>query len=96
MAIFIIFPGLGELPAARLLAEIGDDFTRFADARGLKAYAGAAWRRPGHTCEWQEAPRAPPQGEKPAPRRRWLLMDLCRFALRRGWKLIVPASPELT
>ncbi len=42
MAIFTSFPGLGELPAARLLAEIGDDATRFADARGLKAYAGAA------------------------------------------------------
>jgi Transposase IS116/IS110/IS902 family len=42
MAIFTSFPGLGELPAARLLAEIGDDATRFVDARGLKAYAGAA------------------------------------------------------
>jgi transposase len=42
MAIFTSSPGLGELPAARLLAEIGDDSTRFADARGLKAYAGAA------------------------------------------------------
>src|SRR6266536_774770 len=42
VAIFTSFPGLGELPAARLLAEIGDDSTRFADARGLKAYAGAA------------------------------------------------------
>jgi transposase len=42
MAIFTSFPGLGDLPAARLLAEIGDDSTRFADARGLKAYAGAA------------------------------------------------------
>jgi transposase len=40
--IFTSFPGLGELPAARVLAEIGDDRTRFADARGLKAYAGAA------------------------------------------------------
>ncbi|MEV4390706.1 IS110 family transposase [Nonomuraea sp. NPDC049607] len=36
------FPGLGELTAARLFAEIGDDHTRFADARALKAYAGAA------------------------------------------------------
>jgi transposase len=33
---------LGDLTGARLLAEIGDDPTRFADARGLKAYAGAA------------------------------------------------------
>jgi transposase len=42
VAIFTSFPGLGELPAARLLAKIGDDSTRFADARGLKAYADAA------------------------------------------------------
>jgi transposase len=34
------FPGLGSLTGARVLAEIGDDCTRFADARGLKAYAG--------------------------------------------------------
>jgi transposase len=40
--IYTSFPGLGELPAARVLAEVGDDRTRFADARGLKAYAGAA------------------------------------------------------
>jgi transposase len=36
------FPGLGLLAGARVLAEIGDDRTRFADARGLKAYAGSA------------------------------------------------------
>jgi transposase len=36
------FPGLGTLTGARVLAEIGDDHSRFADARGLKAYAGAA------------------------------------------------------
>ena len=36
------FPGVGELTAARLLGEIGDDRARFADARALKAYAGAA------------------------------------------------------
>jgi transposase len=35
-------PGLGELTGARVLAEIGDDSTRFSDARGLKAYAGSA------------------------------------------------------
>ena len=40
--IYLSFPGLGSLLAARVLAEIGDDRTRFADARGLKAYAGAA------------------------------------------------------
>ena len=36
------FPGLGELTGARVLAELGDDRSRFADARGVKAYAGAA------------------------------------------------------
>lgn len=36
------FPGLGVQLGARVLAEIGDDHTRFADARGLKAYAGSS------------------------------------------------------
>ncbi len=36
------FPGLGPLTGARVLAETGDDRSRFADAKGLKAYAGAA------------------------------------------------------
>ena len=36
------FPGLGALTGARVLAEIGDDRSRFADAKGLKAYAGGA------------------------------------------------------
>jgi Transposase/Transposase IS116/IS110/IS902 family len=36
------FPGLGPLTGARVLAEIGDDRSRFCDAKGLKAYAGAA------------------------------------------------------
>jgi transposase len=35
-------PGLGSLTGARVLAEIGDDRSRFADARALKAYAGSA------------------------------------------------------
>ncbi|MDQ1031679.1 transposase [Streptomyces umbrinus] len=36
------FPGLGELTGARILAEIGDDRSRFTDGRALKAYAGSA------------------------------------------------------
>src|SRR5579859_826325 len=36
------FLGLGALTGARVLAEIGDDRSRFQDAKGLKAYAGAA------------------------------------------------------
>ena len=38
----ISFPGLGALTGARVLAEAGDDRSRFSDAKGLKAYAGAA------------------------------------------------------
>ena len=36
------FPGLGILTGARVPAETGDDRSRFQDAKGLKAYAGAA------------------------------------------------------
>jgi transposase len=36
------FVGAADMTGARLLAEIGDDKTRFADARGLKAFAGSA------------------------------------------------------
>lgn len=41
-AIITSFPGLGDLSGARVLAELGDDRTRFADARAVKAYAGSA------------------------------------------------------
>jgi hypothetical protein len=33
------FPGLGAIAGARVLAEIGDDRSRFQHAKGLKAYA---------------------------------------------------------
>ncbi|MGA5247446.1 IS110 family transposase [Streptomyces pseudogriseolus] len=36
------FPGLGALTGARVLAELGDDHTRFTSPRALKAYAGSA------------------------------------------------------
>jgi transposase len=36
------FPGLGDVTGARVLAEIGDDRSRFTDARALKAYARSA------------------------------------------------------
>src|SRR6476660_5684881 len=41
-AVITSFPGLADSTGARVLAEIGDDRTRFADARALKAYAGSA------------------------------------------------------
>lgn len=41
-AVITSFPGLGEATGARVLAEIGDDRGRFADARRLKSFAGAA------------------------------------------------------
>ncbi len=41
-AIITSFPGLADLTGARVLAEIGDDRTKFATDRALKAYAGSA------------------------------------------------------
>jgi transposase len=41
-AILSSFPGIGPVTGARVLAEIGDDRTRFRAARGLKSYAGSA------------------------------------------------------
>lgn len=41
-AIVTSFPGLSDQTGARVLAEIGDDRSRFADARALKAFAGSA------------------------------------------------------
>jgi transposase len=41
-AILTSFPGVGTLTGARILAEIGDDRSRFTDARNLRAYAGSA------------------------------------------------------
>ncbi len=40
--ILLSFPGLGVQLGSRVLAEIGDDRARFADARALKAYSGSA------------------------------------------------------
>ncbi|MER5550010.1 IS110 family transposase, partial [Streptomyces sp. NPDC002589] len=40
--VILSFPGLGVQLGARVLAEIGDDRQRFADSRGMKAYAGSA------------------------------------------------------
>jgi transposase len=41
-AIITSFPGLGDTTGARILAELGDDRSRFTDARSVKAYAGSA------------------------------------------------------
>jgi transposase len=48
-AIITSFPGLGTVLGARILGEIGDDRTRFTDAKALKAFAAPrrAPERPG-------------------------------------------------
>lgn len=50
--VILSFPGLGPLTGSRVLGEIGDDRSRFVDARALKAYAGAApiTRASGKSC----------------------------------------------
>jgi transposase len=50
------FPGIGNLTGARIIGEIGDDRSRFADARALKAYAGSA---PVTRAEPGSTPRRP-------------------------------------
>lgn len=60
--VILSFPGLGAQLGARVLAEIGDDRTRFADARGLKAYAGAS-------------PVTRTSGKKSSITRRWVKND---------------------
>lgn len=51
-----------ELLGARVLAELGDDRHRFADARGLKAYAGSS-------------PITRASGKKSSITRRWVKND---------------------
>jgi transposase len=65
--IILSFPGLGVQLGARVLAEIGDDKTRFADARGLKAYAGAS-------------PITRASGKKSSITRRWVKNDRLNHA----------------
>jgi transposase len=65
--ILLSFPGLGIQPGARILAEIGDDRTRFADARGLKAYAGSS-------------PITRASGKKSSITRRWVKNDRLNHA----------------
>lgn len=60
-------PGLGIQLAARILAEFGDDRTRFADARGLKAYAGPS-------------PITRASGQKSSITRRWVKNDRLKHA----------------
>lgn len=65
--IILSFPGLGVQLGARVLAEIGDDKTRFADARGLKAYAGAS-------------PITRASGKRSSITRRWVKNDRLNHA----------------
>ncbi|MGW6009173.1 IS110 family transposase [Streptomyces sp. NPDC055210] len=65
--ILLSFPGLGIQLGARILAEIGDDRTRFADARGLKAYAGSS-------------PITRASGKRSSITRRWVKNDRLNHA----------------
>jgi transposase len=65
--VLLSFPGLGVQLGARVLAEIGDDHARFADARGLKAYAGSS-------------PITRASGKKSSITRRWVKNDRLNHA----------------
>ncbi|MGF6884769.1 hypothetical protein ABIA39_007050 [Nocardia sp. GAS34] len=73
-AIITSFPGLADLTGARVPAEIGDDRTKFATDRALKAYAGSApvtahpaRRSPSPTAESRTTARPPPAGSGHSP-----------------------------
>ncbi|GGZ96939.1 mini-circle putative transposase for IS117 [Streptomyces subrutilus] len=78
--ILLSFPGLGVQLGARVLAEIGDDKTRFADARGLKAYAGAS-------------PITRASGKKSSITRRWVKNDRLNHAGYLWAFAAITASP---
>ena len=82
------FPGIGPLTGARVLGEIGDDRSRFRDARGLKSYAGSA---PITVASGKSLRRAPSQGQESAPRRRRLRVDLRGAALTAGQAALRPS-----
>ncbi|MER6536473.1 IS110 family transposase [Streptomyces sp900105755] len=65
--VLLSFPGLGVQLGARVLAKIGDDRRRFADARGLKAYAGSS-------------PITRASGKKSSITRRWIKNDRLNHA----------------
>ncbi|CAM5619450.1 IS110 family transposase [Streptomyces hirsutus] len=65
--ILVSFPGLGVQLGARVLAEMETTASRFADARGLKAYAGSS-------------PITRASGKKSAITRRWVKNDRLNHA----------------
>lgn len=78
--VILSFPGLGVQLGARVLAEIGDDKTHFADARGLKAYAGAS-------------PITRASGKKSSITRRWVKNDRLNHAGYLWALASITASP---
>ncbi len=78
--IILSFPGLGTQLGARVLAELGDDRKRFADARGLKAYAGAS-------------PITRASGKKSSITRRWVKNDRLNAASYLWAFSAITASP---
>jgi Transposase IS116/IS110/IS902 family len=78
--VILSFPGLGPVTGSRILAEIGDDRSRFADARALNAYAGAA---PITRASGKSRVIQTPQSQEPAPRSHRLPLGLRRPRLTR-------------
>jgi hypothetical protein len=78
--VLISFPGLGDLTGPRVLAEIGDDRTRFRDARALKVLRRC---RAHHPRLGQVPPGHTPQDQEPATRSNRLQLGVCRPRLCR-------------
>ena len=83
------FPGLGALTGARVLAEIGDDRSRFQRCQRPQ---GLRRRRPDHPRQRQDQVRhPPPHQEQPAQRRRLPLGVLRADRLTRRPRPLRPA-----
>jgi hypothetical protein len=78
--IILSFPGVGIQLGARVLSELGDDRTRFADARGLKVYAGSS-------------PVTRASGKKSSVTRRWVKNDRLNHAGSLWAFSAITASP---
>jgi hypothetical protein len=74
-------PGLSSVLGARVLAEFGDDRTRYADARARRCYGG---HRADHEGLWHAQSRARQGGAQQTPRRCVLRMGVLLAARLTG------------
>lgn len=86
------FVGFADLTGARLLAEIGDDRTRFADARAL--IEGVRRVRAGDQSLWAQYPNHPPAREEQPSCRGRICLGIRRLRLPGPHSRSLPGPPR--